>query len=105
LLPWDVDADFQVAEVDMHFLARYYNMTTYYYTSKAMPQGRFYLLDINPHFTHRELDDWRNAIDARWIDMDSGLYIDITTARYSLEPAEGEGMLFEKSGHRFRVSE
>ena len=37
------------------------------------------------------------------LDMDSGLYVDITAVRYSLIEEEGEGMLYDKSGHRYRV--
>jgi hypothetical protein len=92
-----------VSEAGIDFLASYYNMTVYYFRYDAIPNGRSFLLDINPNFRHRGLDDWQNAIDARWVDMSSGLYIDITAARYTLLEEEGEGMLYDKSGHRYRV--
>lgn len=87
----------------MEFLAKYYNMTVYFYEYEAIPEGRFFLLDINPNFRYRELDDWQNVIDARWVDMETGLYVDITAARYSENVAEHGAMMFDKSGHWFRV--
>ncbi|KAG7112327.1 hypothetical protein HYQ44_010522 [Verticillium longisporum] len=37
-----------------------------------------------------------------WIDMEHGLFIDITTARYNVTYGEGEGVLVGKDGHLFR---
>jgi hypothetical protein len=103
-MPWDLDADVQVSEADMYFLAAYYNMTTYYYRYKNIPNGRTFLLEINPHFEHRGQDDMQNYIDARWIDTESGLFIDITAARYYLNHPQGEGVLYDKHKHEYRVS-
>lgn len=102
-MPWDYDADVQVTEADMFFLAAYHNMTIYYYKYGTMEQGRFFQLEVNPYFTHRDQDDRSNVIDARWIDMQTGLYIDITAARYALDHKEGEGVLYDKYGHEYRV--
>lgn len=102
VMPWDLDADVQVTEQDMYFLAAYYNMTTYYYEGDEMPKGRTYLLDVNPHHEHREMDDVLNVIDARWIDTTTGLFIDITSARYALDHPQGEGILYDKHAHEFR---
>lgn len=103
-MPWDLDADVQVTEADMYFLAAYHNMTTYYFKYSNMKEGRLFLLEINPHFTHRGQDDELNVIDARWIDMDNGLFIDITAARYDVDHPRGEGILYDKNGHEYRVS-
>ncbi|PNY26673.1 Protein MNN4 [Tolypocladium capitatum] len=103
-MPWDFDADVQVTEADMYYLAAYYNMTVYYYKYGSMTKGRYFLLDINPHFTYRERDDLLNFIDARWVDMESGLFIDITAARYDPNHEAGEGMLYDKNEHEYRVS-
>lgn len=103
-MPWDFDADVQVTEGDMYYLAAYYNMTVYYYKYAGMPRGRYFLLDINPAYSYRERDDALNFIDARWIDMQSGLFIDITAARYDAEHEAGEGMLYDKNEHEYRVS-
>ncbi|TFB06760.1 Protein MNN4 [Trichoderma ghanense] len=102
VMPWDYDADVQVTEADMYFLAAYHNMTTYYYKYGDMEKGRFFQLEVNPYFVHREQDDKSNVIDARWIDMQNGLYIDITAARYALDHPEGEGVLYDKFGHEYR---
>jgi phosphorylcholine metabolism protein LicD len=102
-MPWDLDIDVQVTESDMYYLAAYFNRTEYYYVDRATGQGRTYLLDINPHHVHRERDDRLNLIDARWIDTTNGLYIDITAARYDLEHEQGQGMMYDKHDHEFRV--
>ncbi|KAF4505718.1 hypothetical protein G6O67_007636 [Ophiocordyceps sinensis] len=102
IMPWDLDADVQVTEADMYYLAAYHNMTVYYFKYGRMAKGRYFLLDINPHFKHRETDDTLNLIDARWIDMATGLFIDITAARYHLDHPAGEGVLYDKNGHEYR---
>lgn len=102
-MPWDYDADVQVTEADMYLLAAYHNMTIYYYKYGTMEKGRYFQLEINPYFVHRDQDDRSNVIDARWIDMQNGLYIDITAARYALNHEQGEGILYDKYGHEYRV--
>lgn len=87
----------------MHLLAAYYNMTTYFYKTEGYPEGREYLLEINPNYVNREQTDEDNVIDARWIDTESGMFIDITTVRYNMTHPEGEGVLSCKDGHEFRV--
>lgn len=103
VMPWDLDADVMVTEADMYFLAAYHNMTVYYYKYDNMEKGRYFQLELNPYYTHRGMDDRLNVIDGRWIDMDTGLFIDITAARYSIGHEEGEGILYDKHGHEFRV--
>jgi hypothetical protein len=102
-MPWDPDADFQITEADMFYLAAYYNMTTYRHRPDALGEDRDYLLENNPCFAHRDMDDRLNIIDARWIDMKTGLFVDITAARYALNHRQGEGVLYDKNGHEFRV--
>ncbi|PNP50456.1 hypothetical protein THARTR1_08838 [Trichoderma harzianum] len=102
VMPWDYDADVQVTEADMYLLAAYHNMTIYYYKYGTMEQGRYFQLEVNPYFVYRDQDDKSNVIDARWIDMQNGLYIDITAARYALNHEKGEGVLYDKYGHEYR---
>lgn len=102
VMPWDYDADVQITEADMYYLAAYHNMTVHYYKYGGMEEGRYFQLEINPYFKHREQDDKSNVIDGRWIDMQNGLYIDITAARYDLDHEEGEGILYDKYGHEYR---
>jgi hypothetical protein len=104
ILPWDSDSDVQVTEASMHYLASYYNMTVFHYKTPRIPEGRDYMLEVNPHYTNREQSDKLNVIDARWVDTTSGLFIDITTARYNYTHPAGEGMLVCKDGHEYRVS-
>jgi len=87
----------------MHYLASYYNMSVFHYKTPRIPEGRDYMLEINPHYVNREQTDKLNVIDARWVDTTSGLFIDITTARYNLTHPAGEGMLSCKDGHEYRV--
>ncbi|EXF85450.1 hypothetical protein CFIO01_12358 [Colletotrichum fioriniae PJ7] len=103
-LPWDSDADVQVTENGINFLAAYYNMTTWYYKYPSVPQGRYFQLEVNPNYVRRGQDsfDEDNVIDARWIDMDNGLFIDITAVRYVEDHPEGDGVLATKNGHEFR---
>ncbi|KAJ3510260.1 hypothetical protein NM208_g15556 [Fusarium decemcellulare] len=102
VMPWDLDADVQVSEADMYFLAAYHNMTIYYYQYEGAPEGRFFQLEVNPYFKHRGRDDTMNVIDARWIDMQTGLFIDITAARYDPGHMMGEGVLYDKHDHEFK---
>ncbi|KAJ8066241.1 hypothetical protein OCU04_005324 [Sclerotinia nivalis] len=102
ILPWDSDSDVQVSEDSMHFLASYYNMTVFHYKTPRIPEGRDYMLEVNPHYVNREQSDKLNVIDARWVDTTSGLFIDITTARYNYTHPAGEGMMSCKDGHEYR---
>lgn len=103
-MPWDSDVDVMVTESSIYYLAAYYNMTTFWFkTPNQGKKGRNYLLEINPHYKNREQTDVRNRIDARWIDTETGLFIDITAARYNLTHPRGDGMMSCKDGHEFRV--
>ena len=86
----------------MHYLASYYNMSVFHYRTPRIPEGRDYMLEVNPHYVNREQSDKLNVIDARWVDTTSGLFIDITTARYNYTHPAGEGMLSCKDGHEYR---
>lgn len=80
IMPWDTDLDVMVSEATIHYLAEYYNMTLHHYHLPGLETGRDYLLEINPHYSNDEIDG-ANHIDARWIDTETGLFIDITTLR------------------------
>jgi phosphorylcholine metabolism protein LicD len=112
ILPWDDDLDVQVSEPSMAFLAAYYNMTVHHYSVKIPPEatgdawdeaGRDYLLEINPNWTNNSTEDKHNVIDARWIDMTTGLFIDITALRYNQTSEDlGEGTtMFCKDKHTY----
>ncbi|CAG8980828.1 hypothetical protein HYALB_00003756 [Hymenoscyphus albidus] len=101
ILPWDSDSDVQVTEATMSYLASFYNMTTYYYQTPRIPGGREYMLEINPHYINKSQQDSLNVIDARWVDMTSGLFIDITAVRYDRDL----GLLECKDGHQYYKTE
>ena len=75
IMPWDTDIDVQMTARSVGFLARYYNLTVHAFGPKK------YMLEINPGFTNTSYTDRLNVIDARWIDIQTGLFIDITAVR------------------------
>ncbi|ORY08647.1 LicD family-domain-containing protein [Clohesyomyces aquaticus] len=91
IMPWDSDVDVQISEQSMTFLADFYNMTVHHYDLPGVKGGRNYLLEVNPHYKNGSTDDRLNVIDARWIDTETGLFIDITTLRRN-ETAEALGL-------------
>ncbi|KAK5952403.1 mannosyltransferase [Knufia fluminis] len=103
ILPWDSDIDVQVSESTIAFLAKYYNMTEYRYSLPGVKRGRTYLLEINPHYIIRDQADRLNVIDARWIDTENGLFIDVSTVRPDDERRKNgvEGALMSKDKHEY----
>lgn len=100
LLPWDDDLDLCLTEDHFLALANPDEIRTLYDT-------RFYLLDVNPnHVEWRSLNEHHedrlepNRIDARFIHIPTGLFIDITCLR-----AGGGDVLFTKCPHRYRVED
>ena len=94
-MPWDSDIDVQMSASTVHFLASYYNMTIYTY------QKRDYMLEINPKYTDENFKDKFNVIDGRWIDTETGLFIDITAIR----PKKGaKGVMATKGKHEEMVT-
>ncbi|KAI5951561.1 hypothetical protein KGF54_004635 [Candida jiufengensis] len=80
--PWDTDIDVQVPIADLYKLGQYYNQTIIV-ENVADHNGEFdgmgrYFMDVGSSITHRTKGNGNNAIDARFIDLDTGLYIDIT---------------------------
>jgi phosphorylcholine metabolism protein LicD len=104
ILPWDSDLDVMIAESSMRYLSDYYNMTVHHFAFPDEPQGRDYLLEVNPYWVNSSTADKLNSIDARWIDMDAGLFIDITTLRpNTTAEAQGiKGMMMCKDKHHYR---
>lgn len=103
-MPWDTDIDVQITERSMQHLADHYNMTVHHFSLPGCSDGRDYLLEINPNWANPSTTDVNNKIDGRWLDMASGLYVDITTLRRD-EQAEAkgtEGALMCKDGHRYK---
>ncbi|OJJ47703.1 hypothetical protein ASPZODRAFT_131258 [Penicilliopsis zonata CBS 506.65] len=107
IFPWDSDLDVQISEPTIHFLAEYYNMTEHHFNLPGVEGGRTYLLEINPHYVVRTTADWRNVIDARWIDTSSGLFIDITAVRKDDDRrrAGRKGAMMCKDKHRYEEND
>ena len=105
VFPWESDIDMHVALPDLEFLARYYNMSVFSFQAADAPNDAIkqYLLDINPNYPERfvgRLDN--NRIDARWVDMANGAYIDITAIHQldSRAQEKGRPLLWQtKDGH------
>ncbi|KAK4151680.1 LicD family-domain-containing protein [Chaetomidium leptoderma] len=102
VLPSDLDLSVQVSEPAIFFLAAYYNMSTFSSKSADTSHRRRYLLELSPYAKDREHRDWSNAADARWIDTESGLSIDVYAVRYNLTHPGGEGMLSCKDGSEIK---
>ncbi len=126
ILPWDADLDVQVASSSLEYLGRFHNQSlhSYHYLeeplscvpnasdpspnhSQAQTQPtpprrveKTYLLDINPHHSNPNRGIGLNVIDARWIDTDNGMFIDITGLR-ERTPDTQPGLWGCKNFHRY----
>jgi hypothetical protein len=103
IMPWDTDMDVQITEKSMQHLADYYNMSVHHFRLPGSSKSREYLLEINPNWANPSITDVNNKIDGRWVDMMSGLYVDMTTLRWD-EQGEMEGResaMMCKDGHRY----
>lgn len=83
--PWDNDVDVQVPVMDLQKLSLNYNQSIIV----EDPEDGFgrYFLDCGTYITLREHANGNNNIDARFIDIDSGLYVDITALALSDDKA------------------
>lgn len=79
-MPWDNDVDVQMTLDSLFTLARNYNQSVVLdFTDNVGCTGaHMYLVDVNPHFGERTKGEGSNVIDARFIDMTTGMYVDIT---------------------------
>ena len=74
------------------------------YVSDDGSVTREYLLDVNPWSWERDRGDGMNIIDARWIDVRNGLYIDITGLSET-EPDVAPGIWTCKNYHHYRTKD
>lgn len=99
VMPWDYDLDVQVSNDTMEWLGRRLNRTEHPYRAPVDAASKTYLLDVNPHHVDVTRGDGKNIIDARWIDMANGMFIDITALR-ERDPA-APGVWSCKNAHRY----
>ncbi|KAK4141560.1 uncharacterized protein C8A04DRAFT_38957 [Dichotomopilus funicola] len=104
VLPGDRDVRMQVSEPGIFDLAAYYNMTTFSIRVPGQPKSvrRKYQLELSRFAKAREQSDPAGSADGRWIDTDTGLYIDMYAVRYNLTHPGGRGMMSCKDGGEFR---
>jgi hypothetical protein len=97
IFPWEWDLDVHVYLQGLEKLASCCNGSMYEYSTREK-----YLLDVNAFVWERNgIVDPNNRIDARWIDLATGLYVDITAVEEADDAEEG-GSLAAKDGHRYR---
>lgn len=94
----------QVLDTTLARMGNDFNHTISTYVSADEKFRRKYLLDVNPWAYFRDQGPGDNIIDARWIDMTNGLYIDIT-ALSLLHPKELPDTLECKNWHQYRTAE
>lgn len=90
-------------DTTLDYLADNFNQTLTQYTIPESGKKREYLLDINPWARQRVKGQGHNIIDARWIDIWTGLYIDITGL--SRLNASAPDMWECKNGHNYLTTE
>lgn len=103
IMPWDYDLDVQVTNSTLQWMGENLNHTTHEYNFTDPNTGDFvskqYFLDINPHHVDLDRGDAMNIIDARWIDISNGMFIDITGLRE--REVDRPGVWSCKNKHRY----
>jgi hypothetical protein len=95
--------DTQVSGATLHRLGEKHNQTMTEYKSTSGTTRKF-LLDVNPWIWERERGDGANVIDARWIDTQNGLFIDITGLSET-HPDTKPGVWVCKNYHRYNTAD
>lgn len=80
-MPWDNDHDIQMPILELDRLARTFNGTLI--VTDAKEGANMYYIDVGPWYVEREQGNGNNLIDARFIDVNHGTYIDITGLAFS----------------------
>lgn len=96
--------DTQVSGATLKYLGDHYNQTHHVYTFPDGATQREFLLDVNPWIWERERGNGMNIIDARWIDVSNGLFIDITGLSET-HPDTAPGTWVCKNYHRYQTSD
>lgn len=99
-LPWDQDMDVQMPYKSMVYLSQHFNQSLVVdLTDDPDIAGvHLYFIDVNPHYKQWGHGDQENVVDARFIDTDTGMYVDITALAISEEFHDARNR--EKASHR-----
>ena len=105
IMPWDMDLDVQTSGPSADRLARDHNQTLHDYTvavdsETGAEETRTYMVDVNPYWAELSRNEGENVIDARWIDISNGMYIDITVL-LERSPSFAPGVWSCKNFHRY----
>lgn len=98
-MPWDSDNDVQMPIMEFDRFAKFYNGTLVVEDPEE-GTGRYYI-DISPWYVERTRGNGKNLIDARFIDIRSGIYIDITGLAFT---GERENHVQCKNRHFYKRS-
>lgn len=98
---WDLDT--QVTDATLHELGQKHNQTYHEYHSPQLNLTRRYLLDVNSWSWERVRGDGDNVIDARFIDVQNGLFLDITGL--SANDPNSTDVIGCKNEHRYNIKE
>lgn len=99
MFPFDDDLDIQMPARELARLGELYNQTL---VIEDVEEGfGKYLIDIGTYVHNRDISRRENHIDARFIDVDSGMYIDITGLSVSPAKVPDE---FENDKELLRIS-
>ena len=107
IMPWDYDLDVQVSTATLRYLGEQWNLTEHewsYTGDDGATHNKKFLLDVNPHHVDIDRGDGQNIIDARWIDMDNGAYVDITGLA-ERDAANNPGIWSCKNYHKYKTTE
>ncbi len=106
IMPWDYDLDVQVSSATLFYLGANLNRTMHEYRYVDEETGvegvKTYMLDVNPHHADRSRKTGQNIIDARWIDISNGMFVDITGLA-ERDPDRQPGVWSCKNYHRYRT--
>ncbi|GEQ70243.1 hypothetical protein JCM33374_g3919 [Metschnikowia sp. JCM 33374] len=78
-LPWDTDVDIQIPIAQLDKLSRRFNSTII--TENPRDGNAKYFFEVSPTYTRQ--GNGRNFIDARFIEINTGLYIDISVLAHT----------------------
>lgn len=78
-MPWDTDTDLQLPIAQLDRLSQKYNNTII--TENPRDGNSMYLFEVSP--TYIRQGNGRNFIDARFIDINSGVYLDISALSHT----------------------